>query len=118
LSEFLDAEQGIFTLAATIEPADGDNVIFTSGAIRDNSSKYKQFVLAGYGIHWPAKNQVDTGGRFAEFPVTLFRAQMYAIIEALKLVCLFFFELFLCNKYMSFLGRKTRAHVGADCHGF
>jgi ribonuclease HI len=85
----LDCEKHIFSAQAVVESfADSENIIYTYGAIQETNNNGKKFVLAGYGVHWPAKSGSDTCGRFAQFPVTEFRAQMQAIIEGLKLVCL------------------------------
>lgn len=61
--------------------------MYAFGAIKETNNNGKKFVFAGYGVHWPFKSENDTCGRFAQFPVTEFRVQMQAIIEALKLVC-------------------------------
>lgn len=87
LTYFLDQDKHLFTAEAIAETVpDADNVLYTSGVLRDASTKAKKFVLAGYGVHWPSRTSNDKCGRFAEFPVTEFRAQMYAILEALNMV--------------------------------
>lgn len=49
------------------------------------------FYVAGYGVHWGEGNDGGTAigdycGRYAAVPVTLFRAQLTAIIVALEKV--------------------------------
>jgi hypothetical protein len=77
----------MFSLQSYVSAPPSDKpVIYTSGTIRDASSKNRRFVLGGYGVHWPETPENDKCGRFAEFPVTMFRAQMHAIVEALEMV--------------------------------
>lgn len=85
---FLDTDVPMFTLQTTISVAPTDKpVVYTSGTVRDASTKSRKFILAGYGIYWPETPVNDKCGRFVDFPVTMFRAQMHAIIETLEMVC-------------------------------
>lgn len=86
IAEKIEADKEIFQIQALIkEPPKDSNVIYACGTTQDVTTKYKNFILAGYGVHWPAHSDRDTCGRFAAFPVTHFRVQMQAIISALEL---------------------------------
>lgn len=82
----IEEDKEFFEMQAFIqEPPKSDNVIYTSGTLQEANTGGRKFVLAGYGIHWPSNTDRDTCGRFAEFPVTIFRAQLKAIINAMEL---------------------------------
>ncbi|KAI6229874.1 hypothetical protein M3Y99_01123200 [Aphelenchoides fujianensis] len=57
------------------------NVVYTTGVLKTNDDG---FVLSAYGVHWPQQKELDTCGRFGDFPLTHFRAQLSAIITAIE----------------------------------
>ena len=57
--------------------------IFTDGSFKKLKNKTK---LCGYGIHWPGGEFPDIGKPFIYPPMTNQRAELYAILKALKIV--------------------------------
>uniref|UniRef100_A0AC34PXQ3 RNase H type-1 domain-containing protein n=1 Tax=Panagrolaimus sp. JU765 TaxID=591449 RepID=A0AC34PXQ3_9BILA len=61
----------------------GETQIYVSG--KHLAKKPGGFSVASYGFHIPNKPTLDSCGRFNKFPITLTRAQMFGIIQALKI---------------------------------
>uniref|UniRef100_A0A7E4V257 ribonuclease H n=1 Tax=Panagrellus redivivus TaxID=6233 RepID=A0A7E4V257_PANRE len=76
---------GISQMYDPVAHAHTKNIVFARGLlIKGEGSGNSAYNIASYGVHWRDAAQHDTCGRFAQFPVTLFRAQMFAILEALQ----------------------------------
>lgn len=76
-------------------------IIYVAGKVEKLGKKDIQ--LGGFGVHWANDEANNQCARFSQIPITLYRAQLSAILFALRQVSLILFISFL----LTFLGKAT-----------
>lgn len=88
LEVYTSSELELFELSTSENKEIKGPKVYVAGKI--GNSNAKGFKTAGYGIHWSndgkGGEENDHCGRYSEIPVTLYRAQLTAILFALRQV--------------------------------